>query len=76
MDQLPSGLTWTDNSSDCSISAGGLLQYLDLTIPAGEEASVTVTGLTDEGECPSILNRASFTSGNAGSGETHPGARA
>jgi uncharacterized repeat protein (TIGR01451 family)/fimbrial isopeptide formation D2 family protein len=72
VDQLPSGLTWTDDSDDCTVSAGGLLECLDLTIPAGEEFSVTVTGLTDEGECPSILNRATFTSGNGGSGSSHP----
>ena len=45
---------------------------LDLTIPAGEEFSATVTGTTDEGECPSILNRAAYTSDNAGSGASHP----
>ena len=72
VDQLPSGLTWTDDSDDCTVSAGGLLECLDLTIPAGQEFSVTVTGTTDEGECPSILNRATFTSGNGGSGASHP----
>ncbi|HEX5039471.1 MAG TPA: hypothetical protein VFW95_05005 [Candidatus Limnocylindria bacterium] len=72
VDQLPSGLTWTDDSDDCTVSAGGLLECLDLTIPAGEEFSVTVTGMTDEGECPSILNRATFTSENGGSGASHP----
>ena len=72
VDQLPSGLTWTDDSGECTVSAGGLLECLDLTIPAGEEFSVTVTGMTDEGECPSILNRATFTSGNGGSGASHP----
>ena len=71
VDTLPSGLTWTENSADCSINAW-VLSCLDLTIPAGEEFSVTVTGTTDEGECPSILNRAAFTSDNAGSGESHP----
>ena len=71
VDTLPSGLSWTENSADCSITAG-VLSCLDLTIPAGEEFSVTVTGTTDEGECPSILNRAGYTSDNAGSGATHP----
>ena len=71
VDSLPSGLIWSENSDDCEINAG-VLSCLDLTIPAGEEFSVTVTGMTDEGECPSILNRATFTSGNAGSGESHP----
>jgi uncharacterized repeat protein (TIGR01451 family) len=70
-DTLPSGLTWTEDSDDCDINAG-VLTCLDLTIPAGESFSVTVTGLTDAGECPSIINRATFTSGNGGSGESAP----
>ena len=72
VDQLPSGLTWTDDSDSCDVSGAGVLSCLDLTIPAGESFSVTVTGTTDEGECPSILNRATFTSDNAGSDQTHP----
>ena len=72
IDQLPSGLTWTDDSEDCTVSAAGLLQCLDLTILAEGTFSVTVTGTTDSGECPSILNRATFTSDNAGSGATAP----
>jgi hypothetical protein len=71
VDQLPSGLTWTDDSDDCTVSAGGLLECLDLTIQAGDTFSVTVTGTTDEGECPSIVNRATFTSDNGGGGESH-----
>ena len=66
-DTLPAGLTWTDNSLSCSI-VGNLLSCNDLTIPAGGSFSVTVTGATDSGDCPSILNRATFTSDNAGSG--------
>ena len=72
VDTLPGGVTWTEDSADCSISDAGVLSCPDLTIPAGEAFSVTVMGTTDEGECPSILNRASFTSDNAGSGESHP----
>ena len=53
-------------------SPAAVLSCLGLTIPAGEEFSVTVTGTTDEGECPSILNRAAYTSDNAGSGASHP----
>ena len=71
VDTLPGGVTWSENSADCSIT-GGVLSCLGLTIPAGEEFSVTVTGTTDEGECPSILNRAAYTSDNAGSGASHP----
>ena len=68
-DTLPSGLTWTEDSEDCDINLG-VLTCLDLTIAAGESFSVTVTGLTDAGDCPSIINRATFTSGNGGSGES------
>jgi uncharacterized repeat protein (TIGR01451 family)/fimbrial isopeptide formation D2 family protein len=41
-------------------------------IPAGESFSVTVSGFTDADDCPSILNRATFTSDNAGNGASHP----
>ncbi len=67
-DQLPAGVTWSTTNEACTIT-DGLLECLDLTIPAeGDPFTVTVTGFTDEGECPSILNRATFTSENAGSG--------
>ena len=71
VDALPGGLTWTEDSASCDIVAGEL-RCLDLTIAAGATFSVTVTGTTDSGDCPSILNRATFTSDNAGSGQTHP----
>jgi uncharacterized repeat protein (TIGR01451 family)/fimbrial isopeptide formation D2 family protein len=71
-DTLPSGLTWTDDSDDCTITGGNLLSCGPLDVPAGGSFSVTVTGTTDADDCPSILNRATFTSTNAGDGESHP----
>jgi len=71
-DTLPSGLTWTESSADCTITGGILLSCGPLDIPAGGSFSVTVTATTDENDCPSILNRATFTSANAGDGESHP----
>jgi uncharacterized repeat protein (TIGR01451 family) len=68
-DTLPTGLTWSEASDDCTIT-DGVLSCGPLTIAAGENFSVTLTGTTDAGECPSISNTASFDSDNAGSGDT------
>lgn len=70
-DVLPSGLAWAEDpaSDECEISAGVLSCTVD--IPAGESFSVTVSGRTDADDCPSILNRATYTSDNAGSGQSH-----
>ena len=72
-DALPAGLTWTDDSDDCSIS-GSQLSCGPLDIAAGASFSVTLSGTTDPGDCPSISNSAAFASANAGSGstESHP----
>lgn len=72
-DALPAGLTWVEDpdKAECSIS-GGNLACSGITIAAGGSFSVTVKGVTDAGDCPSILNRATFTSGNDGSGASHP----
>jgi uncharacterized repeat protein (TIGR01451 family) len=71
-DTLPSGLTWVESpdSASCTISSGVNLSCGPLTIAASSSFSVTVTGTTDAGECPSISNSASFTSTNGGSGTT------
>ncbi len=71
-DTLPSGITWVEDpdEADCDINLGVLTCTVD--IPAGESFDVTVKGTTDAGDCPSIMNRATFTSANAGSGESHP----
>lgn len=68
-DDLPEGITWSETSDDCAI-ADGTLTCGPMTIAAGSEFSVTVTGTTDAGECPSIENSATFTSSNAGSSST------
>ena len=70
-DSLPSGISWSESSADCSISGGTSLSCGPLTIADGESFSITVTGTTDAGDCPSIINRATYTSDNAGSGESH-----
>ncbi|HYI66735.1 MAG TPA: SpaA isopeptide-forming pilin-related protein [Candidatus Limnocylindrales bacterium] len=69
-DDLPNGLTWTEDSEDCVIDLDGDLLCEDLTIPAGESFSVTLTGVTDSGDCPSIENTAQFTSSNGGNGSS------
>jgi uncharacterized repeat protein (TIGR01451 family) len=69
-DVLPLGIAWSEASDECSIALG-TLTCGPLDIPAGQTFSVTLTGTTDEGECPSISNAASFTSSNAGSGSTN-----
>jgi uncharacterized repeat protein (TIGR01451 family) len=68
-DTLPTGVTWTENSASCSIS-GGVLTCGPMTIAAHTTFSVTVTGVTDAGDCPSLSNTVSYTSTNGGSGST------
>lgn len=72
-DALPAGLTWSENSGDCSIS-GSTLSCGPVDIAAGASFSVTLSGTTDAGDCPSISNSVSYDSANAGSGSTasHP----
>jgi uncharacterized repeat protein (TIGR01451 family)/fimbrial isopeptide formation D2 family protein len=73
-DALPAGLTWTENpdKAECVISGGNSLSCTNITLAPGASFSVTVQGTTDAGDCPSILNRATFTSANDGSGASHP----
>ncbi len=74
-DDLPNGLDWTEDSEDCVIDVDGNLLCEDLTIPAGESFSVTLTGTTDSDDCPSIENTAEFTSSNGGSDSSDSGQR-
>jgi uncharacterized repeat protein (TIGR01451 family) len=71
-DTLPAGVTWVESpdNASCTISSNVNLSCGPLTIAANSSFSVTVTGMTDAGECPSISNTASFTSTNGGSGNT------
>ncbi|HEX2212133.1 MAG TPA: DUF11 domain-containing protein, partial [Mycobacterium sp.] len=77
-DSLPSGLTWVEDpdKTECFISLAGLLSCTNITLgPSGaanSSFSVTIKGQSDAADCPSILNRATFGSGNDGSGQTHP----
>jgi uncharacterized repeat protein (TIGR01451 family)/fimbrial isopeptide formation D2 family protein len=69
-DDLPDGLTWTEDSEFCEIDLAGDLLCEDITILAHTDFSVTVTGTSDSGDCPSIENTAEFDSENAGSGSS------
>jgi len=71
-DTLPSGVTWVESpdNPNCTSSSGLNLSCGPMTIAANSSFSVTVSGTTDAGECPSISNTASFTSTNGGSGST------
>jgi uncharacterized repeat protein (TIGR01451 family)/fimbrial isopeptide formation D2 family protein len=73
-DALPAGLTWEEDpdKTECVISGGNSLSCTNITLAPGASFSVTVKGTTDAGDCPSILNRATFTSANDGSGASHP----
>ena len=68
-DSLPAGVTWTDNSASCTVTSS-TLSCGPMTIAAHTTFSVTVTGVTDAGDCPSLSNTASYTSTNGGSGST------
>ena len=64
-DNLPSGVSWTDNSADCSINGSGLLTCNFGTIASGANKSVQVTGTTDSADCAATLsNTANVTSSN------------
>jgi uncharacterized repeat protein (TIGR01451 family) len=63
-DTLPSGLTWTEASTSCSITSGVLsCSFGDLA--QGASASVTVTAVTDTGDCGTLNNTATADADNA-----------
>jgi uncharacterized repeat protein (TIGR01451 family) len=68
-DNLPGGLTWSDNSASCSISTS-TLTCGPMTVAAHTTFSVTLTATTNADSCPSLSNTASYTSTNGGSGST------
>ncbi len=70
-DALLGGVTWSESSDECEIDAG-VLECSNLTIPAKGSFSVTLSGTASSAACPSILNRATFTSDNAGGGASAP----
>lgn len=69
-DTLPAGITWTEDSDDCSITDGVLsCDFGDLA--AGDDTeTVRVSGTTDTGDCGNIENTATVSSTNEVAGDT------
>ncbi len=66
-DPLPGGLTWTDDSADCSISSGTLhcdFGDLGVTTKANSPAHVTVTASTTRNDCGTLDNLATASADN------------
>ena len=63
-DALPAGITWSEDSDDCTISNGSLsCDFGDLAAGASTE-TVRVSGTTDAGDCGNIENTATVASSN------------
>ena len=62
-DTLPTGITWTEDSASCSITAGVLSCDFDTILP-GTSRTVTVSGETDAEDCGVIPNTASAVASN------------
>ena len=62
-DTLPAGVSWSDDSVDCSITAGVLsCDFGDLA--AGASVQVTVSGTTDAADCGDVYNLAAAEASN------------
>ena len=62
-DTLPAGISWTENSENCSIASGVLsCNFGDLA--KGEQASVTVSGQTSTEDCGNLPNLATVAASN------------
>jgi uncharacterized repeat protein (TIGR01451 family) len=62
-DTLPAGITWSENSPVCDITAGVLsCAFGDLA--SGASASVTVSGVTAAANCGTLSNTALVAAGN------------
>jgi uncharacterized repeat protein (TIGR01451 family) len=60
---LPAGISWNDNSADCSISSGALsCSFGNLT--SGSVRSVVVSGATDAADCGTLNNTATVSATN------------
>jgi uncharacterized repeat protein (TIGR01451 family) len=60
---LPSGVAWSDNSNDCSISSGALsCSFGNLT--SGSVRSVVISGVTDAADCGTLPNTATVSATN------------
>ncbi|MDE0805372.1 MAG: SpaA isopeptide-forming pilin-related protein, partial [Acidimicrobiales bacterium] len=63
-DALPTGITWSEDSQDCSIAAGILTcDFGDLAAGASSD-TVRVSGTTDTGDCGNVENTAMVASTN------------
>jgi uncharacterized repeat protein (TIGR01451 family) len=73
-DNLPAGLTWSetlDSSNACTVSTG-TSQTLSCnwqSVAAGTTNTVTITGTSSPGNCPSISNTATVSASNEPSGD-------
>jgi uncharacterized repeat protein (TIGR01451 family) len=68
-DNLPDGVDWVDDSASCTISpdtgtTGQVLRCDLVDLAAGASFSVTVTGMTDGGDCAGLTNQAGVTVAN------------
>ena len=68
-DDLPAGVTWSEDSEDCTIVAGHLhCDFGDLD--PGDSASVTVSGTTSTANCGNLPNLASTEASNEAEEDT------
>ncbi len=67
-DQLPAGLTWTENEADCSISNTGLLTCNVGDMANGATKTYTVSAPTAKANCGAINNSATVSSVNEPAG--------
>ena len=62
-DPLPAGISWTEDSADCTITAGTLnCSFGDLAV--GEQKVIHVTGQTDAADCGTLPNTATVGATN------------
>jgi uncharacterized repeat protein (TIGR01451 family) len=62
-DTLPTGIVWSEDSINCSISGGVLSCEWD-EVTAGSTVSVNVTGMTDAADCGVVENTATVDASN------------
>ena len=68
-DDLPAGITWSENSAACSI-AGGILSCDFGSVAAGTSRAVTVSGTTSAANCGDVPNTAIVAATNEVPGAT------
>jgi uncharacterized repeat protein (TIGR01451 family)/fimbrial isopeptide formation D2 family protein len=68
-DTLPSGITWSEDSTSCSIGAGVLSCTIG-TLAPGATFQVHLTGTTDAADCGTITNTASVAATNEAASAT------